>query len=191
MSAKGHIKGPAYERKVCQRLSLWASCQRRDDLFWRTATSGGRATFRARTRPGQPIVTQVGDVCSLHAEGSALTKLFVIECKRWGFRKMELDRLASGRTSRFFVFWKKLYEEAAAANRQPLLVFHENNADELMATTRRGASYLEDGALEGPLEPVVTYPRVGILVYPLRDLFTEVNYQAMREAMARRGKLRR
>ena len=44
----GKQKGGEYERTVCKKLSLWVSNGTRDDIFWRSAMSGGRATLQRK-----------------------------------------------------------------------------------------------------------------------------------------------
>ena len=75
----GKEKGSAYERAICKRLSLYVSKGKRDDLFWRSAMSGGRATLQAKK--GKKAQAQAGDITSIAAEGNKLTSTFMIECK--------------------------------------------------------------------------------------------------------------
>jgi len=40
----GKAKGASFERDICRRLSLWVSAGKQEDVFWRSAMSGGRST---------------------------------------------------------------------------------------------------------------------------------------------------
>jgi len=73
----GKNKGNAFERKMSKQLSLWWTAGKHDDIFWRTDTSGGRATVRK----GKRTYGQHGDICARHEYGTALTELCTIECK--------------------------------------------------------------------------------------------------------------
>lgn len=73
-------KGGAYERELCVTLSLWVSKGKRDDLFWRSSQSGGRATTRAKR--GKYTTGHCGDICATDSAGEWLTKLVTIEAKR-------------------------------------------------------------------------------------------------------------
>ena len=42
-------KGGAWEREFSKYLSLWITEGERDDVFWRSSQSGGRATQRAKS----------------------------------------------------------------------------------------------------------------------------------------------
>ena len=53
-------KGNSFERKLCVLLSRWWTNGSRPDVFWRTASSGGRATQRAKA--GDDTRNQYGDV---------------------------------------------------------------------------------------------------------------------------------
>ena len=73
-------KGSAYEREVCGLLSLWWTDGQRDDVFWRTHGSGGRANVRARR--GRRTAGQYGDIGAVDDCGKALTDLLAVELKR-------------------------------------------------------------------------------------------------------------
>lgn len=75
---KGHAKGSAFERSICRQLSLWWSNGKRDDIFWRTANSGGRATVRNKS--GKSSVGE-GDIGAIHQLGHSLLKHFTFELK--------------------------------------------------------------------------------------------------------------
>lgn len=73
-------KGGPYEREICKELSVWWSSGRRNDIFWRTAGSGSRATIR--DRQGLRTADSYGDIMATHESGKPLTKNFVISLKR-------------------------------------------------------------------------------------------------------------
>jgi hypothetical protein len=82
--AKKSLKGGEYERLICKALSLWYSRNKRDDIFWRTAGSGARATTRKKA--GKKTADSVGDVSAIHPTGKKFTRLVNIEIKR-GYTK--------------------------------------------------------------------------------------------------------
>ncbi len=95
----GKAKGAEFEREICRRLSLWLSRGRSDDLFWRSAMSGGRATIGKRT--GKERKAQAGDITALGGTSIAaqraswLTNRVVIECKflaDYQFQRLIFDR---------------------------------------------------------------------------------------------------
>jgi hypothetical protein len=73
-------KGPKYERRFCKDLSLWWTNGKRDDIFWRTASSGARATVRLKK--GKRTADSYGDVKAEHELGKPLTKTTVFSLKR-------------------------------------------------------------------------------------------------------------
>lgn len=79
-SGGGKRKGGTYEREICRTLSLWWSDGEHDDLFWRSAASGGRATVRSKT--GKRTTGHSGDICSTDSSSEPLTRAITIECKR-------------------------------------------------------------------------------------------------------------
>ena len=77
-------KGSSFEREVCKELSLWWTNQEADDIFWRSHTSGARAT--QRKKKGKTTYGQDGDVTATHPCGQPLLDFFSIEIKR-GYAK--------------------------------------------------------------------------------------------------------
>lgn len=78
--AGGSKKGSPFEREVCKTLSLWWTEGKRDDVFYRTGGSGGRATKRGRI--GKTTVNHDGDVQASDPVGIPLMRLMAIEIKR-------------------------------------------------------------------------------------------------------------
>lgn len=73
-------KGGEFERELCKEISRWWSRGSRDDLFWRTSNSGGRATVRAKK--GQRTAGHAGDITATSSAGRKLTDRITFEMKR-------------------------------------------------------------------------------------------------------------
>jgi hypothetical protein len=102
-------KGSRYEREVCTDLSYWWSDGERDDIFWRTAGSGARAT--QRNRVGKTTPGQHGDVAAIDPDGRAFTAVVTVSLKRgWSRYTLHdlLDRPAWARMPE----WEKWIMEA-------------------------------------------------------------------------------
>ncbi len=115
---RGKQKGTQFERDVCKWFSLAMTKCDRDDLFWRSAMSGGRATLCADRK------NQLGDISTIGPEGFALTDSFVIECKR--YRQIGLLQFLVSEKGPLSCFWVRLYELANKNKRYPLLIFQED-----------------------------------------------------------------
>ncbi len=76
----GKNKGSQFERDVCRELSLWWSHGERDDIFWRSVTSGARATQRSKSR--KQTHGQYGDIQATDPIGQPLLCIFCFELKR-------------------------------------------------------------------------------------------------------------
>ncbi len=76
---RSKAKGGSFEREVCKALSLWWTNGKYDDIFRRSATSGGQATVRSKK--GKRTTGQYGDIAIAHPEGQSLIDLCTVECK--------------------------------------------------------------------------------------------------------------
>jgi hypothetical protein len=73
-------KGPQFEREMAGALSRWWTAGERDDLAWRTAGSGARATTRAKK--GKTTANAAGDLAATDAAIQPLFDVFAFELKR-------------------------------------------------------------------------------------------------------------
>lgn len=94
MARRKSDKGGPFERHVCGLLSRWWTAGVRDDVFWRTPNSGGRATVR-RSK-GKASRNQEGDVCALDTGGEPLVRCFHLELKR-GYSGEDVQKLLDGK----------------------------------------------------------------------------------------------
>ena len=89
MSKNPKAKGSKFERDICKQLSLWWTGGKRDDVFWRTTTSGARATIRSKR--GRGTKNQYGDVQATDPIGQPLIDLCTIEIKKGYSRNSYFD----------------------------------------------------------------------------------------------------
>jgi hypothetical protein len=112
-------KGGAFERETCGLLSLWWSHGKHDDLFWRTAGSGGRATVRMKR--GKRTLGHAGDICATSKSGKRLLRVVTLELKR-GYNKSTLhDVLDAPMTAaeQVYVEWIKQARDSARMAKTP------------------------------------------------------------------------
>lgn len=107
-------KGSDYERLLCERLSLWWTDGERDDVFWRTAGSGARATTRHKA--GKKTNGQHGDIGALDTVGAPLVSVLSIELKR-GYPKSNVHD-SFDRTVHVPSEWELHIEQAARAKEE-------------------------------------------------------------------------
>lgn len=126
----GKIKGSQFEREICKQLSLWISYDERDDIFWRSAMSGGRTTVGLKK--GIVRKTQGGDITAIDPIGNKLTDKFIVECKY--YRNIHLESMLFGvpKNNSIYEFWMKLNMQAVPVNKEPLLIIKQNNSHKLM-----------------------------------------------------------
>jgi len=81
---KGRGKGPSFERQISKLLSMWWSGGERDDIFWRSTTSGARSTVRQRQ--GKSTFGQSADITAQDPIGQPLLDFMILELKK-GYTK--------------------------------------------------------------------------------------------------------
>ena len=141
-AGSGKSKGSSFERTICGKLSLWLSRGLRDDLLWRSAMSGGRATVRHKR--GLVVRSQHGDISAIQPEGDPLTRRFFIECK--AYSKINFHGLYSTNEkplAGIAYFWVKAVEESAKYNLCPMLIAKENNFPPVVLLNWDGIVFFE------------------------------------------------
>lgn len=123
----GKSKGAAFERDVCKQLSLWLSEGKRDDLLWRSAMSGGRATIGRRT--GKERLAQAGDISAIDPLGDKLTSLFAVECKC--VASLGIESFCLRRVGSLGAYWTQTCL-AAPLGREPMLIAKQNRSETLI-----------------------------------------------------------
>lgn len=165
----GKAKGASFEREVCKRLSLWVTANARDDIFWRSAMSGGRATIQRKV--GKINLMQSGDVCAVDPLGYPFVQANFTEIKH--VRDLAIARGFVCETGTLMNFWNIARREASRYGKRPLLVARQNLYPTL-AITR-----CADGIFDGL--PIIVLHRWDAYVY-LFDRVTEVRARLVRRA---------
>jgi hypothetical protein len=123
-------KGSSFERTICRQLSLLISKGERTDLFWRSATSGGRATIELNK--GIINQNQAGDISSIDILSHWLVRDYLIECKHYADLGFTSGFLSN--TGNLYNFWKSLVNDALRRNKSPLLIAKQNNRPVVILT---------------------------------------------------------
>jgi hypothetical protein len=127
-----HAKGSAFERDTCQRLSLWISKGKRDDLLARNVLSGGQFTvarIRGEVR-GSP-----GDLTAVDPMAIPFIQAFSVECKHYrdlGLSAYVFDKKGNSFINQTVALCKRQARQAgkqwllvAKQDRKPALIFLE------------------------------------------------------------------
>lgn len=109
-------KGAQFERDLCRKFSLWWTRGKRDDVFWRTHGSGGRA--KVRSKMGKRTHEQHADMCAIDPIGAPLIDLLTIEMKKGYPKTNALDLFDRGLLSaqtQIESWLQRLIEDSATA----------------------------------------------------------------------------
>ena len=123
-------KGGDFEREFCKRLSDWWE-PGRDDIFWRTAGSGGRAKRRGRS--GKTTHGHHGDICATDHSGDPFVELFTVELKR-GYSSHSIQDLIDKPPAKADVLWEwdrwlaQAYESATDAGSMTWMIVQRRNS---------------------------------------------------------------
>jgi len=198
----GKSKGATFEREVCSKLSLWVSKGERDDLFWRSSMSGGRATVRFQK--GKDTVT-AGDITAIHEMGSSLTDNYIIECKFTSNIHLEsaifqgplidISKVTSKKKSKkkgkpkqrqnnadkFAAWWMILLREGKKYNKKPMLIAKQNRQKTLIGIPLSlNQSDLAISAIRlfklNPM-PIAILPKLGIELYDFEEFIKVIRYE--------------
>lgn len=135
----GKQKGGSFERLICIKLSEWVSDGKKDDLFWRSAMSGGRATVGAKK--GVSRKSQSGDISAIAPEGHALTNSFSIECKTYA--DLILDGLLFDKKGGITSFWRQTLRDAINSEKMPMLIAKQNRSIILLGLSSPGVFFFD------------------------------------------------
>jgi len=145
--AKG--KGSAYERKICKQLSLWWTGGERDDVFWRSSNSGGRA--KVRSRQGKGTHGQYGDIAATDPIGEALLQVFTIELKRGysgDFCEL-IESMPTKRPKQWERFFRQVEEDTVNAQSMTwMLIWKRDRKEALLYTSALIIKRLADKGVE-------------------------------------------
>jgi|ERR1700722_1819018 len=130
-------KGASFEREVCVALSLWLSDGAQEDVFWRSAMSGGRSTVAFKR--GKRLATQVGDITCIHPLGQKLVDAFALECK--AYSSLDYQGLLTGKGN-LLAFWAEITEQARRYEKQPMLFARQNRLPTTVCLTLDGLNTL-------------------------------------------------
>lgn len=142
-AGSGKSKGGGFEREVSSKLSLWFSEGTRDDIFYRSHSSGGRFTMRRKT--SKDTAYQSGDITCSDPIGKVLIDNWSIECKT-GYGKWDLlDLLDSNqKVTQIEAFFKQCKEDSDECNKHPILVFRRAGRKICICIEKKYFSYLKD-----------------------------------------------
>lgn len=180
-----HTKGAAFERDICQRLSMWVSNLTRQDVYWRSSMSGGRATIKSKGKARAEFSAHSGDVAATHSMGHLLLELFVVDCKHYKTLDIHLPAFGRGRGV-MIPQWEKLVAEADRDKKCPLMVAKQNRQPPMVFTDSVGLRLLSDGRVDpGDFAPHCCLHRYDLWMFQFLEMITELEFDKIRVANGR------
>lgn len=188
-AGSGKQKGSAKERDLARKISLWISSGDRDDLVWRSASSGAVATIRSRSKKAGKgdYNTQVGDLCSIDPASSYFFSKVAIESKHYA--NLQFDNMVCGLKSKASSFWGVHADLCLRAGKTPWLIAKQNRKPDLLFTA--SDFFVVVGALQVNLtlskqcedllllNAVAYFPKLHCYVYVLDDFLNVFQYSVL------------
>lgn len=113
-------KGSSFERIISRLLSQWITGNKKEELFWRSAASGAKATIGRKKGIKS---NQDGDISSTSVKSHWLTREMYFECKNYKAINVIAFFHKSGDV---YSWWCKTFKEAQESNKFPILIFKGN-----------------------------------------------------------------
>jgi hypothetical protein len=206
-------KGSEFERQLSKAFSLWFTNGKRDDIFYRTAASGARATQRMKKQ--MTTADSAGDMCAMDPIGKPLTAVALFEFKRGyggsgkkkGSKKKYseeieilpiLDNPASQSKMPILLRWfyKAECERAAHKRLFTFIIFRRNRKVAIISMTRETFAvikhrlYLRYDIIDIDPNPVVKlqYKKLELVLIRLDDFFKWCNPNIFKVRILRRRK---
>lgn len=132
----GKTKGGQFEREIAKTLSLWISIGENPNIFWRSASSGAKAT--TGFKKGIKDDAQAGDICAVDPSGATLINNFFIELKF--YRNLHMESMIYGKPAKNSIleFWNKAQEQALQYNKIPVVIAKQNGQSIKLITNYTG-----------------------------------------------------
>lgn len=151
----GKQKGSAFERLVCKRLSLWITQGQQEDVFWRSAMSGGRATNMRARRHWVHGGHATGDICAVGEVGHEFTDTWFIELKF--YKDLSILSFVLGlEKGTLHQFWTVARREAQKHKKLPMLIAKQNMLEPLVIARSNDLILNNGGDENWPCTPVLT-----------------------------------
>lgn len=145
-------KGADFERTICKRLSEWW-IPGRDDIFWRSSNSGGRATIRGRV--GKSTFGHYGDIAATDPIGAPLLDIAAMEIKR-GYNAADFHALLDRPRKAAQQLWEQWIQQAVAScvgsgSYSWIIIARRDNKDPIIVMENHLWHLLKDHAKRSPL----------------------------------------
>lgn len=157
------VKGASFERELCKLLSLWVSNNTQEDVYWRSAISGGRSTVAFAK--GKRLAAQAGDISCIHPVGQKFADLFFMEAKF--YKDLQYQGLLTN-TGHLYKFWLEAQKQAKQYGKHPLLIAKQNRMPVMVCLDVKGCWALDDPDI------TVSYHDLDLQMLPLTEFLLNV-----------------
>lgn len=168
-------KGGEFERDFSKKFSKYITGGERDDLFWRSSQSGGRATMRAKK--GKTTAGSYGDITAIDADYAYITETICFELKK-GYNGTNLQDLldSTKKEPEYIAFWNQCYRDAVLGQRPVCCVVAKRDRKKAVIILPRSFHIKLTVQVGKPLynRLDINYNGLRLTITPLDDFFENV-----------------
>lgn len=169
----GKRKGGAFEIVVAKSLSLWVTDGKRNDLFWRSSLSGGRATNAFKKGDNKAHIA--GDICAVDPMGDDLVQVFFVECKH--YKKLDLQTAVTTNGGQLIKFWHEAVSKSNQHGKLPMIVVKQNALPVLMGLCDKGNRLITDFFGHDSFPPLASFPAANLTLWNFQHFLEKVPYE--------------
>ena len=134
MTNRSKSKGSGFEITVCRLLTEWITGEPKPEIFWRSASSGAKATQDFKSDVQSKMA---GDIVAIDAAGQWFTDMYSVECKF--YKDFKFEHVLEGK-GHILKWWEQCVGDAKKSDKLPMLIFKKNRSPIYLGITCKGTS---------------------------------------------------
>ena len=139
-------KGSTFERGIAVKISEWWTSGKRSDIYWRSQTSGARATIRHKKN--KETFGQAGDIQAVDPIGQPLMDVFTIELKK-GYSEQSFFNMMEMKPTSAQQMWEKFYLQVTGDMKKAkavswLLIWQRDRKEPMIYTSPKIMNLLKE-----------------------------------------------
>ena len=171
-------KGSEFERRICRSLTKLVTGEEKPEIFWRSASSGGKATIEKEAG------NMSGDIMSVNSAGQFIVDLYSIECKFYKDWRFEEFLTGKGKLN---IWWSQACRDAKKAGKNPMLIFKKNRSDIYVMFVCMKGVLMKKEKTKIPFFSFGSYGGHPCLIYRFSDFLKAISIPSLKSLVGKNG----